>query len=886
MDWSIEWTENLDTEVYEPYPLQFANVERIECNDAVYMFDETGSGKTISSGLMVLHYLYNHPQEKALVITENALVKEDKKHSDLKTKDAYGQFLSDWYYKLPFDGDLKNRIEIINNDYRNVQNAECEYGILVVDEAHRFLEAEKRKTALKNIRAHKIIFMTATPIKRGAYNLEDYCDLADAILGKKVDRSWVNDIEDCNDTLCDSFDPQKPVTRYFKDTVTALDYVENGKIEFEKKKAIRRLPAVWEYDDGNQRPVTLANKVLENRYYDENGIKKKNRFVVFTRFIGKEEDKITEYFSNHGEFFHEYEETYSGDKMTYICINGQSERSVSEYTHNGTKKPLPDIMIVTYQLAEAGVNLPGFNYVINYHVSAFPSSLEQRFGRIDRMGKDGTQFQEIHMVYMLSSRYDRNTANFGIAYWLFNSQIIPYLPSKNVLITSALYKAHFKGKSDLLKKELSVIENELKNPNFIASLYSKLLNGEENEVLDLLDLDEDLPEIDKELPWDEQLDVFNEKVLYKIKLIQDAIKTIEKEGENVDNIQNIGDNISWKDSLLDAIQDCAVNIDKQSEYKEYCEAFNKLIKLPIEISKIRNGIADSLESYFEKQFLTTLEEKHGVQCIEEYNDFHVGQFENIFTENYWQLLSGVEDFSAEYVLPDEKWIHIQKRLPSTGQEPMGKDEFLKRCYDNNWVKKLPFFNMCDSFGETLYNYCFCKKSPYGNTDYIDYSGEYLKDVFRDNPFWYTFYLLKRNGLIPNDILARSNHHDFETVIFDKPGKRWGDETFCECSSWLKLVFLKMKELKELDTFWSMVYTNDGHLREVIREYNSKTWHALSWTRLLPYYSSGRGYRNYTQTEYKKEGIKAADQLTSDIMELLLPDKYEWGVYTAYPPYGY
>lgn len=52
MNWSLKWTENLDTEVYEPYPLQFANVERIECNDAVYMFDETGCGKTISSGLM------------------------------------------------------------------------------------------------------------------------------------------------------------------------------------------------------------------------------------------------------------------------------------------------------------------------------------------------------------------------------------------------------------------------------------------------------------------------------------------------------------------------------------------------------------------------------------------------------------------------------------------------------------------------------------------------------------------------------------------------------------------------------------------------------------------------------------------------------------------
>ena len=116
MNWSIKWTENLDTKVYEPYPLQFANVERIECNDAIYMFDETGCGKTISSGLMVLHYLYNHPQESALVVTENTLTKKAPRS---ETTDNYGkllaehgQFLADWYYKLPFDDDLTERTDI------------------------------------------------------------------------------------------------------------------------------------------------------------------------------------------------------------------------------------------------------------------------------------------------------------------------------------------------------------------------------------------------------------------------------------------------------------------------------------------------------------------------------------------------------------------------------------------------------------------------------------------------------------------------------------------------------------------------------------------------------------------------------------------------------
>ena len=91
-----------------------------------------GSGKTITSGLIVLNYLYNNANKEVLVITTNAL-------STPAQGKLQGQFLKDWYEKLPFkELKLTDRIKITNNHYSNFQE-EHEYGLIIIDEAHIFL---------------------------------------------------------------------------------------------------------------------------------------------------------------------------------------------------------------------------------------------------------------------------------------------------------------------------------------------------------------------------------------------------------------------------------------------------------------------------------------------------------------------------------------------------------------------------------------------------------------------------------------------------------------------------------------------------------------------------------------------------------------------------
>ena len=53
-------------------------------------------------------------------------------------------------------------------------------------------------------------------------------------------------------------------------------------------------------------------------------------------------------------------------------------------SYSKENEKIPDILIVTWQVAQVGINLPTFNYVVNYHIPSIPGYLEQRYGRIDR----------------------------------------------------------------------------------------------------------------------------------------------------------------------------------------------------------------------------------------------------------------------------------------------------------------------------------------------------------------------------------------------------------------------------------------------------------------------------------------------------------------------
>lgn len=823
--WNHEWTNNLVlTDEFDAFPLQFANAERIEANDVVCIFDEVGCGKTISAGLIALNYLYNNKSDKVVqIVTINSVVRPISDRT-------YGQFLNDWFEKLPFSVlGLGNRISICNNHYKNLQKivqaeekGEQNVGLLIVDEAHLFLEDSLRREMLKKIKADKVVFLTATPIKqRSLANLNIYTDIASSVLGRTVNIEWEKELfwtdnGKCK-PICSKFDIKSPVSRYFKDTVTALEYVEDGKIEFEKKKAKRLLPQIWEFDvrETNGKVKALIEEI-KKRPYDKDG--KRNRFVIFTRYIEKEADYIEQKLLEESDCFARWEGNGFPDKWTVVNINGQSEARATSFSHNGTKKPLPDIIIITYQIAEQGINLPGYNYVINYHISAFPASLEQRFGRIDRMGKKNpSQYEEINMVFLLSKTgWETYKANFNTAVYIYRNNLITSIPAKNVLLEERILSKLEDDKA-LILNYFQEIEKEAEKGESLRRTYQYLCNCNQKDGLRMQNNPEKEHEnrLEDECPKDMLTEFCVEHEIFihaqdSENELQEAIKqTIEKcrepyvsskkskTNEEVLEILKkvgIGDKIYYFTSdggleTFDAIKECAKDIYDSQAYKDYEKKFYEQVKLPKLIEKYR----DRLEVYFENMFF------EGNGC-----------FDKIFMlkEEYKKLFS-------EEILIGEQWEDIKS-----------SDKRMLCEYADIVVDALPFFKMVQKYDEIICNYLFTENG-------------WLRESYDIHLPQRAVERLHRLGYIPASILERMD--GLKNLFFTAK-----IEDNFECSRWFKLFYFCMD-------------VNAMNYYEFIKKYNALTCSAeQKWLNLLEEYCSAESIAYDGESDFDEaERIKSA-----------------------------
>ena len=629
-----EWLKYIDISLIDIYPIQFANCDRLQKNDAVYIFDEVGSGKTISSGLMALDYLCNN-SGKVLVITTNALAKKG-------LNSEHGQFLADWYDKLPFNQlELTERIDVVNNHYSNLSKDE-KYGLVIVDEAQLFLNTESLRyiNLCKYIKAEKIVFLTATPIKTSKNDLYTYIRIARCVTKKELSCDWVDEINTNNskpeEIICSTFNVEFPVTRYFKDTIMSLN-VEG----YQKRQARRLTPQLWQYG-GNETKNDVLLRMI-NEKYDSDA---KNRFVVFTRFVDKEAKKIGEWLGNEG-FIPYVNGSNSNDVKTYKVVTGSNAYELSAYT--GTEN-LPTVLILTYQIAEQGVNLPGYNHVVNYHVSAFPSALEQRFGRIDRMGKNGSQFAEINMCFLISRDYfDTNTWNFYCAIATYLHNLISYLPSKNTILSEEIIQKYGEAK-DYIKAYVEKIKELLNQTEQIDLVieYFTNLNNEEIEDKSTIECgcDTDLFELIDENGIEFNIKIEREKATNDFR--NDVKVVLEEYSRGLNSkeefqterckalVKTVSDKIFYSDDAfntnirtVDAISECGKIISEQRSFSEYSYNFRKQVKLPILVYNYLSFIND----FFEKKFVE--------------NDFNslfpYGGYTNIFTKIFESEEIGEED---------------------------------------------------------------------------------------------------------------------------------------------------------------------------------------------------------------------------------------------------
>lgn len=627
-EWSKEWLRYVDFRKSDPpkltpFPLQLANCDRLEKNNAVYIFDEVGIGKTISAGLMVLHYLYNNSGAKVLVITTSQLADHG---------DKPGPFKQEWLYE--------RQITVINHDYRNIKkvngrepwklnSAGDNWDLVIIDEAHVFLNPENRRHKELiggekggKIRAQKIVFLTATPIKEKLSDLLTYSDLAKKIShseGPNTNKLAYHCFDSADvkailaptakqwpispeDLICATFDVECPFTRYFKDTVRTLGLNNSTKL-FPR----RRLAKTWMCNREN-RKETVLRKIDE--LYNEDS--PKNRFVIFVRWVKKNSidpgcsaEELEGLFRKNG--FIKWEKGCREKSVEVVA--GANHKLLSDY-RDSDPRGLPTVLIINYQIGEQGVNLPGYNHVINYHIPASPSSLEQRFGRIDRL--DSTS-EEINIYFpLLKSDCDSSTINFYIAVSTYLRQFLPVLPSRNSILTKEIlnvYEEHSKDMQEQADKIRMILDQWRTDKQKGYLSWAKILKYLDGAVSGV-DLDQNEREvaefihgadktIDTDQPESDRIEHLINICKGRLKEIDDSAVSHERIeaarrfiGQNGDEIGNLifyyadqlCEGLSQEEALknLETISPgkdgCADIIRESRNYKNYEDELNPFIK--------------------------------------------------------------------------------------------------------------------------------------------------------------------------------------------------------------------------------------------------------------------------------------------------------------------
>lgn len=411
---------------FQLYPHQKESIQKVlfEMHGRALLADEVGLGKTIEAGLILKEYLLRGLVQKALILVPSSLVSQWQMELSQKLWiPAAAQKKEYMWEKEPI---LIASLDTAKREPHRSHVLKQEYDILIIDEAHKL---KNKKTVnyqfVKEIKRKYCLLLTATPFQNDLselYNLitllkpghlgttEDFKESFSAgkrtsrnekLLRLKLDRVMIrNRKAESNIRLPKRRVITIPITlsaeeRVFYDEVTAFvrkQYQEKGmqgtlplitlqrELTSSKDAAYLSLIRMFEQLPPNAplreeigRLVELGRKVTTNAKAMKTleiiqGTQEK--VILFTQFRG------TLNFLQH--FLHQH-------GITSIPFRGGFGRNKKDWMRELFEKRAQ--VLVATEAGGEGINLQFCNTMINYDLPWNPMKIEQRIGRIHRLGQ-------------------------------------------------------------------------------------------------------------------------------------------------------------------------------------------------------------------------------------------------------------------------------------------------------------------------------------------------------------------------------------------------------------------------------------------------------------------------------------------------------------------
>jgi len=372
--------------------------------------DGVGMGKTISTGYIIF-YQSVLKKEPVLVVCPSSLVQKWK--FELKNRFKLTARTIDSKYSLGLMGEEINsktkqregQIYIISNSHLTRKKIDAKFGLLVVDEVHSIRNKEtKLHKKIKRIskKAKYRVGLSATPINN---SIEDLGNIFSALNPKYPTSSWNSLIDEkwytknmkdlsCITTRFEksslknhftkrivenhyfSLDPNYEM--YIKEKIDQKENAKNSKLSYYEKISYYRIAASSSYAFSK---TMKENSKIENSKEDKKIQKlqkiiqknQKNRLIVFTEF-----KKTAQYVSYHLE---------KNTDSQIFTISGDTVIEEREFLINQFKRNKNSVLVLT-PVGNEGLDFQICNQIVNYDLHWNPMRLEQRIGRVDRIGQE------------------------------------------------------------------------------------------------------------------------------------------------------------------------------------------------------------------------------------------------------------------------------------------------------------------------------------------------------------------------------------------------------------------------------------------------------------------------------------------------------------------
>ncbi len=422
-----------------PYPHQIETVKRVisQMHGRAILADEVGLGKTIEAGMILKEYLLRGLVKKFLILTPAALCRQWE--VELREKFEIPVILARTDYDWSYDAVLAS-IDTAKKGIHRERIQEQYYDLIIVDEAHKLKSSTTQNWQFVNqIKKKYFLLLTATPLQNDLKELFNLITmLRPGQLGnyrsfkKKymLDKRTPQNSAELKQLLGEVIIRNKHganmgfTKRHVHNIPVVLSPIEQQLYDqvtsfirdtfFQGSTGIGALPLLMlqrEICSSTFAAVLtlfrLAQKIDEDQITDPERaanlfrlaqqVKDNSKMKIVTELVTKNPEKMiifTEFLATQSYIRTRLEQA----GIASLAFDGSLSASKKEFTKYQFKTdPRYQVLVCTESGGE-GINLQFCNTMINYDLPWNPMRLEQRIGRIHRLG----QLRDVY-IYNLST---------------------------------------------------------------------------------------------------------------------------------------------------------------------------------------------------------------------------------------------------------------------------------------------------------------------------------------------------------------------------------------------------------------------------------------------------------------------------------------------------